>query len=179
MLVAAALSRDEAGASFPAPPPDRAGRVAGLAWALYVSLDMRTLVRNALRGAVEGGTVSVNERRSARYEVDGEVCLRVLFTRSNDIQEVKARVRNVGPGGLFVETTEPIDPGALTDLDLRLTGHPLANTMGIVKWIKPGEGAGIEFFYGTDEEKEALERYLLDWLARKKGKRGRPEPSAS
>lgn len=115
---------------------------------------------------------SIDDRRFERYDVDGEVELKVLFTKSHDVKAVKARLKNAGTGGLFVETKEEIPPGALTDLNLRLDGKPLANTLGIVRWYRAGEGAGIEFFYATEEERDALESYLLDWLkGRKKATR--------
>ncbi len=111
----------------------------------------------------------LDDRRQARFEVEGEVRLKVFFTRTDDVKEISARLRNVSPGGIFVETPEEIPPGLLADLDLRLDGAPLANTLGLVRWWKPGEGVGIEFFYGTEEEKEALDRYLAEWVERRAG----------
>jgi hypothetical protein len=106
-----------------------------------------------------------DDRRERRYEVEGEVVLKVLFTRSDDVKEIRAKLVNFGPGGIFVETAEEVPPGALAELDLKLEGQPLANTMGLVRWLKPGRGVGLEFFYSTDEERDALERYLEEWLA--------------
>ena len=108
---------------------------------------------------------SVNERRFDRWEVDGEVDLRVIFTRSDDVKEVKARLINAGPGGLYVETKDELPAGALADLDIHLEGANLANTMGLIRWRKPGEGAGIEFFYATEEERDALTAYIDGWLS--------------
>lgn len=104
-----------------------------------------------------------DDRRFERYEVDGEVDLRVLLTRSDDVREVKARLKNAGPGGLFVETKDEVPVGALADLNLRLEGGSLANTLGLIRYVRPGEGCGIEFFYATDEERLALESYLKNW----------------
>jgi hypothetical protein len=106
-----------------------------------------------------------DDRRETRYEVEGEVELKVLFMRSEEMKEVRARLRNFGPGGIYAETEEDIPPGALAELNLKLEGRPLANTMGLVRWLRPGKGVGIEFFYSTDEEREALESYLSEWLA--------------
>jgi hypothetical protein len=106
----------------------------------------------------------VDDRKLERYEVDGEVLLKVIFTKSADMKEVRARLVNAGTSGLYVETKEDLPPNALVDLNLKLDGRPLANTLGLVKWVKPGEGAGIEFFYATEEERDALERYLLEWI---------------
>lgn len=120
------------------------------------------------RARGSGEAALTEDRRSTRYEVEGDVCLRVLFTRSNDLKEVRGRLVNAGPGGLFIETADAIEPGALADLDLQLDGERLANTLGLVRWVKPGEGAGIEFFYGTDEEKAAIEGYLVGWVHRRR-----------
>jgi hypothetical protein len=109
-----------------------------------------------------------DDRRFERFDVDGEVELRVMFTKSPDVLEVKARLKNAGTGGLYVELKDEIPAGALADLNLRLDGKPLANTLGLIRWLKPGEGAGIEFFYATEEERDALEGYLLDWLKSRK-----------
>ncbi len=110
-------------------------------------------------------------RRFERYDVDGEVEVKIIFTKSADVKEVKARLRNAGTGGLYVETQEELPAGALADLNLRLDGRPLANTLGLVRWMRPGEGAGIEFFYATDEERDALDAYLRDWLAARRAAR--------
>ena len=62
--------------------------------------------------------------------------------------------------------------GALADLNLQLDGKGLANTLGLIRWLRPGEGAGIEFFYATEEERDALRDYLLDWVKEQKKRRG-------
>src|SRR5438105_1040365 len=87
------------------------------------------------------------DRRQIRYEVEGEVFLKVLFTKTADMKEVRARLRNVCAGGIYIETEETIPMGALADLELKLEGKPLANTLGLVRWFRPGEGVGIEFLY--------------------------------
>jgi hypothetical protein len=112
----------------------------------------------------------LDDRRATRFEVDGEVRLKVFFTRTDDVREISARLKNVSPGGIFVETTEEIPPGVLADLDLRLEGAPLANTLGLVRWWKPGEGVGIEFFYATEEERDALDALLADWVRRRRAR---------
>ncbi|GIW72168.1 MAG: hypothetical protein KatS3mg102_1710 [Planctomycetota bacterium] len=105
-----------------------------------------------------------DDRQEERYEVEGEVTLKVLMTRSEDVRSVRARLKNVGIGGLYVETDAEIPVGTLADLDLRLEGRPLANTLGLVRWLRPGQGLGIEFFYSTEEERDALRAYLEGWV---------------
>ena len=65
-----------------------------------------------------------DDRRHERFEADGEVILRVLLTRCDDVASIRARVRDVGLGGLYVETEADIPPGALADLELRLDAVP-------------------------------------------------------
>ena len=45
-------------------------------------------------------------RRSRRFEVEGDVHVKVLFTKSNDLKSVKAKLKNAGLGGLFIETKD-------------------------------------------------------------------------
>ena len=116
-------------------------------------------------------TTQRDDRRFERFEVDGEVELKVIFTRSDDVKEVKARLKNAGTGGLFVETKEEVPIGALADLNLRLEGGPLANTLGLIRYVRKGEGAGIEFFYATDEERDALQGYLDAWGKRRSARK--------
>lgn len=104
-------------------------------------------------------------RRSRRFEVEGDVHVKVLFTKSNDLKSVKAKLKNAGLGGLFIETKDLFEEGALADLSMELADGSLANTLGLIRWIKPGKGIGIEFFYGSEEERDALERYIAAWAA--------------
>lgn len=110
---------------------------------------------------------SRDDRRHVRHDASGVVDLRIILTHAPDVRQVRARLRNAGRGGLYVETAEEIPPGVLADLDIRLEGEALANTLGLVRWCKPGDGVGIEFFYATDDEKVALEARIDDWLARR------------
>ena len=108
-----------------------------------------------------------DDRRHERYEASGEVELRIVYTHTTDVTAVRARLVNAGKGGLFLETEAEIPPGVLADLDVRLEGIELSNTLGLVRWTKPGAGVGVEFFYATDEEKTALEARIAEWLARR------------
>ncbi|HVY61283.1 MAG TPA: hypothetical protein VHF22_06495, partial [Planctomycetota bacterium] len=66
--------------------------------------------------------------------------------------------------------------GALADLNLRLEGGPLANTLGLIRYVRKGEGAGLEFFYATDEERDALEGYLTAWRKKRLTSRKKDGP---
>ena len=103
------------------------------------------------------------DRRFDRYDADGEVDLRVILTSSDDVRELKARLRNASTGGLYVETRDEVPVGALADLKLRLEGSSQASTLGLIRHVRPGEGCGIEFFYATEEERDALDSHLTSW----------------
>jgi Tfp pilus assembly protein PilZ len=77
--------------------------------------------------------------------------------------------RNVSRGGLFVKTTEPLDPGRRLLVEIRLpTGRPL-EAIGRIAWVKrdptagprdSNAGIGIEFLGGASEQFEALDDYI-------------------
>ena len=116
-------------------------------------------------------TTKADQRHAERIDVDGDIRLRVYLTRRDDVQEVRAHLVNVSAGGLCIDRTDADLPlGALADLELWLEGAPLANTLALIRWIKPGRAAGLEFFYATDEERTAFLYYLELW------RRKRSEP---
>lgn len=105
-----------------------------------------------------------DERGAERFDVEGDVTLKVYMTRADDVREVRATLVNAGVGGLYIHMQDTDLPlGALADLEIRLEGGPLQTTLGLVRWLEPGKGAGIEFFYSTDEERDALDHYLRQW----------------
>lgn len=117
-------------------------------------------------------------RGGERFDVQGEVTLRVYLTRTNDVREVRARLVNLGVGGLYVEALDNTLPiGALADLEIQLDGCLATTTLGLVRWYENGKGAGIEFFYSTDADRDALHHYLLEWQCGKRGPRERSPES--
>ncbi|RME03306.1 MAG: hypothetical protein D6805_06995 [Planctomycetota bacterium] len=111
--------------------------------------------------------MSEKQRESQRYDFDGEVRVKILFTPSDNLKEVEARIGNVSSGGLFIRTDEEFEEGALADLDFKLPDKLPANTLGLIKWVKPG-GIGIEFFYATEEEKNAIVESLRKCYGKEK-----------
>jgi type IV pilus assembly protein PilZ len=77
--------------------------------------------------------------------------------------------RNVSRGGMFVKTSEPLDPGRRILVEIRLpTGRPL-EAIGRIAWAKRNlaadqpdsdAGIGIEFLGGASEQFEALDDYI-------------------
>ncbi len=104
--------------------------------------------------------MSSNRRENQRIEFQGNIKLRVLFTKSNQLKEIDANIVNVSEGGVYIETPEDLEEGALADLKFKLATSLRKNPLGLVKWVKPGKGVGIEFFYSSQEEKEEIKREL-------------------
>ena len=103
------------------------------------------------------------KRYAPRYEVAGECKLKVLYSGKDPkrvkIQTLKARYRNVSEGGLYIETTEPFQEGDLADCTFHLGGKA-TNSLGLIKWQAGGTGVGIEFFHGSEEERNSLRQDL-------------------
>lgn len=112
---------------------------------------------------------SRDDRRVNRIDIDAPVLLKVFMTQTDDVQTVRGRLRDIGLGGLYVETETELPEGALADLDLELAGKKMESAVGLVRWYKPGVGAGIEFFYTTDEERDEVETVVAEWIQRKGG----------
>ena len=111
----------------------------------------------------------LDDRQAMRLDADGEVRLRQIFTRGAAPKEVRGLIRNVSATGLCITPESPVEVGTLADLELQLDGQPLAHTLGLIRWADPATGVGIEFFYGTEEERDALQHYILAWAARQSG----------
>ena len=99
------------------------------------------------------------KRVDPRERVNGECDMKVLFTRREPramrVRRVKARVLNVSQGGLCLQTQEPFQEGDLADCEFRLHDGSQASSLGLVKWRDPYRGVGIEFFHGSEDERDA------------------------
>lgn len=112
--------------------------------------------------------MSINKREAERFEFEGNVRVKILFTPSEELKEVEAKIGNVSAGGLYIKTDEPLEEGALADLGFKLPDNLPANTLGLVKWSRPGKGVGIEFFYATEEEKKSIIESLRKFYGKEK-----------
>ena len=99
------------------------------------------------------------KRVDPRMRVSGECDMKVLFCRKDpramQVRMVKARVLNLSQGGLCLQTQEPFQEGDLADCDFRLHDGSQATSLGLVKWRDPRRGIGIEFFHGSEEQRDA------------------------
>lgn len=76
------------------------------------------------------------------------VALKVSYLSKGDLQ--KDLVTNLSPGGLFVRTSKPLDPGTDVDLEVLLADEDTPiHVRGKVVWLRPEpgqpSGMGIQF----------------------------------
>jgi hypothetical protein len=110
-----------------------------------------------------GATVADSERR------DGS---RHIFTAAADVVELSSgarfstRTTDLGPGGCFVDTTNPFPVGSKLDVRLH-KGKTSFETSGTVVYSQHGLGMGIAFSDLAHDRRSALE----SWLANLTGER--------
>ena len=85
-----------------------------------------------------------NKRQHSRIPVS----LQVSYLSKGDLQ--KDIVTNLSPGGLFVRTSKPLDPGTEVDLEVLIANEETPiHVRGKVVWLRaksgPHEGMGIQF----------------------------------
>ena len=76
-------------------------------------------------------------------------------------EEVAARLPDVSPGGMFINTPYRFPEGAVLNLRFRLsiTGAEI-NTRCEVRYCMPGVGVGVEFVGISPEATEAIEHEI-------------------
>lgn len=90
---------------------------------------------------------------------------RHVFTASAEVTEVSsgarfsARTTDLGPGGCFVDTTNPFPVGAKVRVTVR-KGKNEFNTHGTVVYSQHGLGMGISFTGLDDAQREALDAWI-------------------
>jgi uncharacterized protein (TIGR02266 family) len=85
-----------------------------------------------------------NKRQHSRIPVS----LQVSYLSKGDLQ--KDIVTNLSPGGLFVRTSKPLDPGTDVDLEVLIANEETPiHVRGKVVWLRPAPGQaagmGIQF----------------------------------
>jgi hypothetical protein len=105
-----------------------------------------------------GATVTDSERR------DGN---RHIFTAAADVVELSSgarfstRTTDLGPGGCFVDTTNPFPVGSKLHVRLH-KGKTSFETSGTVVYSQHGLGMGIAFSDLAHDRRSALESWLAD-----------------
>jgi len=94
---------------------------------------------------------------------------RHIFTAAADVVEISSgarfstRTTDLGPGGCFVDTTNPFPVGSKLHVRLH-KGKTSFETGGTVVYSQNGLGMGIAFSNLSDERRVALETWLADLM---------------
>jgi hypothetical protein len=105
-----------------------------------------------------GAAVKEAERRGGN---------RHMFTASADVVEISSgarfstRTTDLGPGGCFVDTTNPFPVGSKLHVRLH-KGKTSFETGGIVVYSQNGLGMGISFDELAEDRRAALETWLAE-----------------
>lgn len=121
---------------------------------------------------------SDNFKHPRRHErIDSEIPVRIStieperdpWTGRPFFRTLQETCANVSRGGVFIKTTEPLDPGRRLLVEIRLpSGRPL-EAIGRIAWVKrvlspdrreSESGIGIEFLGGASEQLQALDDYV-------------------
>jgi hypothetical protein len=115
--------------------------------------------------AIGGNSTAVKEAERRGNE-------RHMFTASADIREIhsgahfSSRTTDLGPGGCFVDTTNPFPVGSKIQLNLH-KGKSSFETVGTVVYSQNGLGMGVAF----DELDDSQRLALANWLTEVTGER--------
>ncbi|HTS11960.1 MAG TPA: PilZ domain-containing protein [Candidatus Limnocylindrales bacterium] len=109
-----------------------------------------------------GGSAAVGTKDSERRNSD-----RHVVTASAEVVELHSgarfstRTTDLGPGGCFIDTTNPFSVGSRVWLVLR-QGKNEFETPGVVVYSQNGLGMGITFDDIDTEQRTALERWIRE-----------------
>jgi hypothetical protein len=107
-------------------------------------------------------SATVAEAESERREGN-----RHVFTAAADVVELSSgarfstRTTDLGPGGCFVDTTNPFPVGSKLHLKLH-KGKTSFETTGVVVYSQNGLGMGISFAELADDRRAALHSWIAD-----------------
>lgn len=74
---------------------------------------------------------------------------------------VRARLEDLGEGGAFVDTANPIAEGAEIDFRLHLPAEKEPITgKAVVRWLQPTVGMGIEFLGLSEPERDRIKFFV-------------------
>jgi CRP/FNR family cyclic AMP-dependent transcriptional regulator len=102
-----------------------------------------------------------------RSEERARAKIKVSFKHTGDF--INGYIDNIGSGGLFIKTTEPLPVGTLVDLEFNLPQtDQIVHSKARVIWTRPESmstekvppGMGTEFIDMDPKERELLKRYL-------------------
>ena len=93
-------------------------------------------------------TASPSRRSNSRIDTPGDVW---IYWRCNERDET-ARVRDVSPGGLFVETATLRTVGSTAKVDF-LVQEGQIRADAVVRHVEPGRGLGLKFTAVSDADR--------------------------
>jgi PilZ domain len=105
--------------------------------------------------------------QAAVKEAERRACDRHTFTASADVVELSSgarfstRTTDLGPGGCFIDTTNPFNVGSKVQLLLR-KGKTEFQTQGVVVYSQHGLGMGIAFNEIDIAQQTALQLWLAE-----------------
>lgn len=113
-----------------------------------------------------GSNKGQNRATSAAVEeTDRRTGDRHLFTASAEVVELTSgarfatRTTDLGPGGCFIDTTNPFPVGAKVRISIR-KGKNQLNTEGMVVYSQQGLGMGISFTGLDQAQQRAIEAWI-------------------
>ena len=69
------------------------------------------------------------------------------------------RAETMGLGGIFLYTREPLASGSMIEMIID-AGSEDVHARGIVRYVKPGTGMGLQFVQMQPEDRARLGRFL-------------------
>lgn len=118
-----------------------------------------------MHDSLNKGQNRASARAAAVEDADRRNANRHLFTASAEVVELSSgarfstRTTDLGPGGCFIDTTNPFPVGAKVRVSIR-KGKNQFNTPGTVVYSQHGLGMGVSFS-GLDE---AQQRAIEAWI---------------
>jgi hypothetical protein len=101
-----------------------------------------------------------SRRFSSRVETPGNVYVYWSSVGYDDT----SRIRDLGSGGLFVQTGKSKSVGAKTNLHFLVEEGPI-RAEAVVRYVEPGRGLGLQFTAVLEEDR----RRLADLMKRLRG----------
>ena len=72
----------------------------------------------------------------------------------------RRRLTDLGPNGVYIDTTGPLPMGSELDLKFTLPDDSIVTARGVVRYHQPGVGMGIEFVEISEEDRDRVKRWV-------------------
>lgn len=110
-----------------------------------------------------------DQRRYKRLNTNWVVRIRATRYTDTSVRRMREHIRNISVGGVYIETSVPLDVGTHIELVFAVPGRPgQVHTKGVVRWSNDGHnkdqpvGMGIEFLEVSTSEREAIQAYIAN-----------------